>query len=325
MSEYYLYGDRDGNALDLLKASRPKLISQLHFWASKRLDYRVKHSLVAAEDVAKRVDRYLEAIAFSSSEAELRRTTDSWGGVLSCQEKAIVGKFFPFNLPRVAEDDDYAHNHVGGWFLDTNWYKLGDGQYITAEEEVLDGITYQGQEVAIITRNAYEAEVLNAKNMMIVDVDLEGDQAIAQNAQFALDVLQALINNTKTWDLGFRVYKTAAGLRYICTSHEWEATDPRSDKIMRNLLADDRYRALCKFQDTYRARLTPKPWRASDIAWRNRGLWDIDDDWAKHFRVCDNCFPFTVGSTNVLPQFADAIAYHDRVTGSFGDKKLILA
>ena len=321
MSEYYLYGDRDGNALDRLKASRSKLISQLYFWAGKRYSQNIVRSRSFEEDVAKNVDRYLEAIAFASSESELRLTLNDWR-FLSAQEKAIVGKFFPFKLPR---DTDYPNNHVGGWFLETNWYQLGDGQYITAEEEVLDGIIHQGQEVAIITKNAYEAEVLNAKNMMIVDVDLEGDQAIAQSALFALDVLKAFIDNSEIKGLGFRVYRTAAGLRYICTTHEWEAMSRDSDKVMRNLLADDRYRALCHFQDTYRARLTPKPWRVADIAWRNRGSWNVDEDWNEMFRVCQPCERFSYGGSNILPQFAEAIAYHDRATGVFGDRDLILA
>jgi len=319
MSEYYLYGDREGNALDRLKASRPQLINKLYYWAGKRLDYRVKHSLMAEQDVSKQVDRYLEAIAFASSEKDLLNTLNSWN-LLSPQEKAIMAKLFPF---KPNHRFDPTNLQFEGWFTGCNWYELRKGEYITAEEEVLDGIAYQGQEVAIITKNAYEAEVLNAKNMMIVDVDLEGDQAIVQNAQFALDVLRSFISNTKNWDLGFRVYKTAAGLRYICTTHEFEATDPLSDKIMRNLLADDRYRALCKFQDTYRARLTPKPWRASDIAWRNRGVWDVSGEWVEYFRVCDSLSLY--GNTNILPQFAKAIEYHDRITNVFADPKLILA
>lgn len=321
MSEYNLYGDRNGNALDRLKASRPQLISKLYYWAGKRLAPMIAYRSKAEQDITKSVDGYLEAIAFASSEPELLGTLERFR-CLTPQEKAIMGKLFPFMLK-------YRHEPTAlqfeGWLTGCNWYELGQGEYLTAEEEVLDGITYQGQEVAIVTRNAYEAEVLNAKNMMIVDVDLEGDQAIAVSAQFALNVLESFVANSVICDLGFRVYRTAAGLRYICTTHEWAATERLSDKIMRNLLADDRYRALCKFQDTYRARLTPKPWRASDIAWRNRGAWEVEREWSEVFRVCQPCELFICGNTNILPQFAEAIAYHDRVTGVFSDRDLILA
>lgn len=321
MSKYYLYGDRDGNALDRLKASRPQLISKLYYWAGKRLAPMIRYKSKTEEGIAKEVDTYLEAIAFASSEEDLINTLNGFY-FLSPQEKAIMAKLFPFSFKSSFKP---TTPQFEGWFTGCNWYTLGDGQYITAEEPVLDGITYRGQEVAIITRNAYEAEVLNAKNMMIVDVDLEGDQAIAVNEQFALNTLKSFVANSSICDLGFRVYKTAAGLRYICTTHEWEATELLSNKIMRNLLADDRYRALCKFQDTYRARLTPKPWRAADIAWRNRGTWEVDVDRNEQFRVCQPCGLFTCGNTNILPQFADVITYHDRVTGAFGDRDLILA
>lgn len=319
MSEYYLYGDRAGNALDQLKAARPKLISKLYYWAGKRLAPMIAYKAKTEQDIAKQVDAYVEAIAFALSEKDLLNTLGQFF-FLSRQEKALAARLFPFKL---RYGNTPTTLQLEGWFTGCNWYELGDGQYLTCLEEVLDGITYHGQEVAIITRNAYEAEVLNVKNMMIVDVDLEGDQAIAQNAQFALEVLQSFISNTKNWDLGFRVYRTAAGLRYICTTHEFEAADPISDKIMRNLLADDRYRALCKFQDTYRARLTPKPWRASEIAWRNRELWEMDEDWTKNFKVCDSLSLY--GNTDILPQFAEAIEYHDRTTNIFADPKLILA
>lgn len=119
MTEYYLYGDHDGNALDRLKASRPQLISKLYYWARKRYSQNIRHSL-CCDDIAKKVDLYLEAIAFASGEDELRETLDNWNH-LSPQEKAIVGKFFPFKLPR---NIDYPSTHIGGWFLDTTGTNL---------------------------------------------------------------------------------------------------------------------------------------------------------------------------------------------------------
>lgn len=302
--------------LEKLKANSPQVVSKLQFWAGKRYQsrYNSHRDFVSDAFIAKEVDAYLEAIAFSTNTNDLLENVRRFQH-LSLQEKSIVGKFFPFNLP-----DNRTKKELD-WFCQSHWYKIGDGSYTTAFEEVVSGITYQGKDVAIITRNAYEADVLNAPNMMIVDVDLESDTytPVVYSESFALGVLQAFVESYGG-NIGFRAYKTAAGLRYICTTHEFNpcflGTDHQpnpsvlsSNRIMKSLFADDRYRALCLFQETYRARLTPKPWRA----------WHDDRDYA----VCRLVGIY--GNSKILPQFKASIKYHDKVTGASSSKNLPLA
>ena len=101
-------------------------------------------------------------------------------------------------------------------------------------------------------------------------------------------------------DIGFRVYRTKNGLRVMCATHEFLPC--KSDGLMRFIYSDPRYRRLCKKQDVFRARTTPKLWRL--VAGR--------EDEA---RVCD--YVETIGNTSILPEFDRMVAYHDSATGVF--------
>jgi hypothetical protein len=58
-----------------------------------------------------------------------------------------------------------------------------------------------------------------------------------------------------------RVYRTSAGLRYLVTHDVFSPTAPETHAAMNALGADPQYVKLCQVQKTFRARLTPKPWR----------------------------------------------------------------
>lgn len=58
-----------------------------------------------------------------------------------------------------------------------------------------------------------------------------------------------------------RVYKTAAGYGALITSERIEAGSPRSDTLLQQFGADPLYVRLCRMQESFRARLSAKPWR----------------------------------------------------------------
>jgi hypothetical protein len=58
-----------------------------------------------------------------------------------------------------------------------------------------------------------------------------------------------------------RVYRTHSGLRYLVTHAPFSPTDPDAQAAMQALGADPQYVTLCQVQKSFRARLTPKPWR----------------------------------------------------------------
>jgi hypothetical protein len=62
-------------------------------------------------------------------------------------------------------------------------------------------------------------------------------------------------------DLGVRVYRTAAGLRVIVTGAAAPPGSDRARALLTELGSDPLYVELCATHDSYRARLTPKPFR----------------------------------------------------------------
>lgn len=58
-----------------------------------------------------------------------------------------------------------------------------------------------------------------------------------------------------------RVYRTYAGLRYLVTHAPFSPTDADVQAAMTAVGADRQYIRLCQVQKSFRARLTPKPWR----------------------------------------------------------------
>ena len=80
---------------------------------------------------------------------------------------------------------------------------------------------------------------------------------------------------------------------------------------MQNLYADPLYARLCRFQATFRARLTPKPWRVEIdeerfVYDRTTGL--VVADYSS-YAVCH--LVEIVGEPTILPQFESTIRVHD--------------
>ena len=80
------------------------------------------------------------------------------------------------------------------------------------------------------------------------------------------DPADGALQRLRTWmashpDWRVRVYRTHSGLRYLVTHALFSPTDPEAQAAMTALGADPQYIRLCRAQKSFRARLTPKPWR----------------------------------------------------------------
>ena len=312
--------DRPTNSVPWFSKCNSRLFDKLEFWAGKRL-FRYQGGDYWAEarvEISKEVSQYVNEIIFVSSLSQLDTALQRWNKRLSYQEKAAIGSFFPFCLKAGFTKDACA------FFTESDWYSLKEGEYIVLKEAEIDGFSYNGVTSGIITENSYRAHILNAPEMMIVDVDTDYsedgslDSVIAFNESVALTALN--VYQDQHPDSSFRVYRTAKGLRYIRTDCK---TDPkRSWLAMRQLLADPKYRRLCEFQETFRARLTPKPWRTdSPNCWQ---AVDQLEEWSE-YQVCQ--YITTVGDrSKIIDEFKPMIEYHDRWTRAL-DKSdsLILA
>jgi hypothetical protein len=152
-------------------------------------------------------------------------------------------------------------------------------------EPILDERVVDGEQVLVVTRNRYGAEILNTDRILIADVDLP-----ELAAPTAGNVLRRMfrrpparadpltqpppvverLGTLANWaqanpGLGVIVYRTASGLRVFVTGVVEPASSAQGQHILAELAADPIYRELCRTHGTFRARLTPKPWRLPHI------------------------------------------------------------
>jgi hypothetical protein len=139
-------------------------------------------------------------------------------------------------------------------------------------EEILETFpgTPDAEPAAIVTRNRYGARVLNTARLLFLDVDVPQpgfmqrmrrifspsspgpEQAVLAKLR---DVLRRSGRAT------FRVYRTAAGLRAIAIDREFDPAGRDAQDLMKSTGTDASFVRLCLAQKSFRARLTPKPWR----------------------------------------------------------------
>ena len=214
-------------------------------------------------------------------------------------------------------------------------YPYPDRAIVEPVLERVDDPAQPGRELARLTRNSYAATVLNAYDVMFVDVDTHADSSNAPEEKPVpeSEALDALVNLCATRpELGFRIYATRGGLRYLCTARRFDPRSPESSEILRLLRSDLRYARLCRAQNCYRARLTPKYWRchtAAPVGADPRPWWKrllnplrepaiLDED---EFSTCH--FVRAIGTEHPADAgIAAVIERHDVVTRAFEGKPL---
>ncbi|GAB5497371.1 MAG: hypothetical protein Phyf2KO_24510 [Phycisphaerales bacterium] len=127
-----------------------------------------------------------------------------------------------------------------------------------------------GVRTAAITINRHGIPVLNTASLAFVDVDVPPAKKLSllarifanhrapPNAEY-LELIRDWVNSSRSHSV--RIYRTAAGLRYIITTPGFDPESAETARLMEQLNADPMYARLCKHQSSFRARLAPKPWR----------------------------------------------------------------
>lgn len=80
------------------------------------------------------------------------------------------------------------------------------------------------------------------------------------------DVTAAPLTRVRDWvsarpESRLRIYRTHSGLRYLVLHDLFSPADRTVQDLMTAVGADPKYVQLCRVQQSFRARLTPKPWR----------------------------------------------------------------
>jgi hypothetical protein len=207
-------------------------------------------------------------------------------------------------------------------------------------EEIKQSLACDGQEHALITRNQYGALVLNSSRALFADIDfpnviprgfwdalrIQLSKKYRQTRQVALE--QAVWIRIRLWaeanaSRGFRLYRTARGMRLLMTDRLYEPASPEATSLLEELGSDPLYRKLTQVQQCFRARLTAKPWRCghrnpphaypfanAEIERRHRRWEDEYTRVASRYRACDLVGQFGDGpSDEVIEQ---TIRVHDQ-------------
>ena len=197
------------------------------------------------------------------------------------------------------------------------------------EAEIREEILQVIDDHSAITRNRYGAQVLNAENLMILDIDKPkaslGDWFKKKDAESEkatiFDMVRKLATTSKYRDYCFRIYETYQGARVIVLGKPFDPRDRETQRIMDEFNCDPLYTRLCIKQDCYRARLTPKPYRIQMRAYKVKFPRDGDDtefqQWLRDYEAQSRNF----GVCRLIEQVGaghslnDVIRFHDDISG----------
>jgi hypothetical protein len=246
-----------------------------------------------------------------------------------------------------------------------NQYDYGDAP---VPEPIIRDFRSEGL-AAVVTRNSYGSLVLNTDELAFADLDDGGHEPAAQQpslADFASgslgDTLSGLFSLfggkqpspaphgptapkrpsnsllervqrvAESHGLAGRVYRTAAGYRLMVTNRRIRGGGNEAETLLNEFGSDPMYIRLCRTQESFRARLTPKPWRCDvrkppvKFPFEGAGTEAAFRDWEAEYsqRIAGYavCRLVTTFGDGVDPAFHKLIEYHDQETKATSDLPL---
>lgn len=205
-------------------------------------------------------------------------------------------------------------------------------------EEVVEEISQGDTLVAVITRNSHGSLVLNTANTMFVDIDYKSERPLTALKRFVArlfgkhvpgqdeEILSRIAQTVESiHGFGVRVYRTASGYRCLVTSGTFDPRSSETNRLLERFGSDPLYVKLCKVQECFRARLTPKfwrcgvprpptrfPWRDAEHEARYRAWEKSYHNRSKSYATCD--FVTTFGSESARDTVQEIVSIHDRFT-----------
>jgi hypothetical protein len=191
-------------------------------------------------------------------------------------------------------------------------------------EALVDILRGPAGESARITVNGYGAIVMNATAALFADVDTD-DLGPQPRTELPPASLSIVLKGRP--EVTMRAYRTRAGWRYLCTNGTFDPASEDTRAFLTELGADAKYVLLCRAQRSFRARLTPKPWRAGQrtlpvFPARAIAREDLQRHVDRTWKYATARFVERVGPDETLPELRDLIEYHDRWTQALSTKPL---
>ena len=145
------------------------------------------------------------------------------------------------------------------------------------------------------------------------------------------DAMEEFVSSHPTW--GCRVYETPGGFRVLVTHSLFDPRGEDAEGFMKALHSDSIYMRMCKKQNCFRARVSPKPWRVNipDHIKPARGRWPVEPKvlvdrkrWvAQYEQACEgfaSCrFVKAMGASTVCSEAQEVVERHDRMSRANSD------
>lgn len=210
---------------------------------------------------------------------------------------------------------------------------LGSQAYFYGKAPLREEIVRRVGEDAIVTRNRYGALVLNTSRVPFMDVDAPSSARGAGGGLFGLfrgqrpDPAAAVLERVRAAcrrspGTSFRIYRTAAGFRVLATDLTLDPTSSQAQALLADFSADPFFVKLCRLQASFRARLTPKPWRCGcalpPCSFPREGpAQEAFGQWLRSYEAATRSkatceMVETHGPGRTLPEAAQIVAEHDR-------------
>ncbi|HEX3746799.1 MAG TPA: hypothetical protein VHW09_22830 [Bryobacteraceae bacterium] len=196
---------------------------------------------------------------------------------------------------------------------DRNAAKLYDYGDSPVPEPIVHDFRPEGA-AAVVTRNSYGSLVLNTDELLFADVDTDSRHG-------ALDQAERVAGRH---GFSLRAYQTAAGYRLMVTNRRVRGGGDEAESILQEFGSDPLYMRLCRTQQSFRARLTPKPWRAgtqkppSKFPFEGPAVEAAFRRWEEQYNRgiagYATCRLIKTVGSEVDPGFTALIEHHDRET-----------
>lgn len=210
------------------------------------------------------------------------------------------------------------------------------------KEEIISEFSADGLDV-IVTRTNYGSLVLNTASVMFIDIDQPAPRMgslwdalkslfTGRRKAVAVDwgpweagVLENVDRVCQGRQLSLRLYRTYKGMRGLVTNRLFEPDSPEARAILKDFQSDELYVRLCKTQDCFRARLTPKPIRcglkvpAHRFPYENKRELDEQREWESGYSAAIESFATCklvgeFGGRQCLESIGKIVKLHDGMT-----------
>jgi hypothetical protein len=212
---------------------------------------------------------------------------------------------------------------------------LGDAHVFDEYEvEIREEIVRAINARAIVTRNRYGAQVLNVQDLMIMDID-EPKRSFWDILKKRQDDKTKIVEMVRTLSqkyvvqgCGFRIYETSKGMRVIVLGKAFDPKAATTRSMMKEFNCDALYTLMCKKQDCFRARLTPKPGRMKLRGFKVKFPHAVDDEmafqkWLSEYETASRNYAVCKFIEQIGPgSLTEEVRLHDEISGAYRSQAL---